>query len=384
VYVPVTIVYADNPNSPTGAPIPVGKELTYQKGGQTVTLYGSQDQDCVATWTSSSPWATNVAQRLASDGIHLTPLARDKVATAAALDSTYAQYGLNVSGLVNKVDYNATGGTVEGHLYNGTTVVSKVSVSVKDGIFTTTKTDYNSAGATVSSTTSQTGGYGSDTSVEQQVTSPYIWMKGKIGASDTPLSASAQQLSPSQQSSLVQNPSFQAAYLAGVEHAFGTNDVNDPRVQQAWSGFTASMGAPATKVPASATSRADLSYPGQAATPSTTPSSIINSPTSIKVPTIPAGYVTVPARAGSGVDGPKSINVSQAHIDSYAQGSFLATLAPVKTAAPTAPVIPVAPTPTYTPPPVTAPTPTPTAAPAATPTAAPSAASVWGSKVQRV
>lgn len=392
-------VQVSDPNNPDAAPTTIGKVLSYQIGGQTVTLYGYGDSTNGAHWTSRSPWADGVTGAVDKDGnLQLTlpqAGATDPKVQAAAIEKQYPGLKLvdNI-GLLNTTDPSAK---ASGETYTRDAkgnITGHVEVTYQPGKgFTLTQaqvTRDSTGKETLGNQITTAIGNSTEQGLQAAATAPSVYTGGSTipGVFDSPAAASVDvtqaHMSAGQVSALAQDPNFQHAFLQQTMQTLDTTNPLDPRVVAAWDQATKVATQPTlipgvgygTRLPnGRVIDRTDLSFPGVAPKddPTKTQATISFMGQELKLPGLPA-YLNNAQGQGPNVD----LNGLNPYIK--AGGDFLSQVLGWGAPAVKPPVTPtvnpatgftVTPTgtPTAVPKKTTTPTPTTQAAPTASPPA---------------
>jgi hypothetical protein len=302
-------VKVNDPSNPDAAPTVAGKVLTYQVGGQTITLYRYSDDKGAPHWTARNPWVSGSTGRTDSktgDVIMTLPnAAADVVAQAKAFEKTYGVSGLaeRVAAVKDSLDPSATAnGTA--YTYTGTKATGHVQITYTPGKgFTMTRSDVsrNSTGQEVLSGGVTTAlGFTPTGTLLQGAVAPSAYVGGSTipGVYDSPAAASVDAMASSAMSggqigALAQDPNFQHAFMQQTMENIGTANPFDPRVVAAWDSATQR----ATKAEGdtrlgygSPTDRTDLNYPGVSIVndPTKTTANITFGGQTLKLPGLPA------------------------------------------------------------------------------------------------
>lgn len=366
-------VVVNDPNDPKASPTVIGKTVSYQVGGSTVTMYGIQDRNGNASWVLRSPYADGVTGATDKSGnlVLTLPGVADPAARAAQID---AKYGTN---LVDQLKHTPGASGVSSVIYQRDPATNKVTakMTVKfDGSgFSATQSAYTldpNTGLTVEGNAATVGiSVNTPQELAAAVVAPSVLSGGVKDGYLSPVAASIgaadSTMASSQVASLAQDPSFQHAFVNQTMQTLGIQNPLDPRIASAWDSATSkasdrpvgSYGDPSS---ISSRARTDLSYPGTATQdPAHTQATITFGGQNLKLPGLPAYLNNAQGQAPS------------LNMDTMFKGG--AKFADSVLQPGQQPGMPATPggtiTPTQTPTPTTAPAPTPTPTP--TPTTAP-------------
>lgn len=377
--VPLHSITVTDPSNPNAAPIQVGSVITYRVGDAVLTMYGYPDSAGKLQWTLTSPVADGVSSTIDKSGnmVLSAPATSqgDLLARAQAFDAKYGTTLVNPDGSINEsasVNIRDSDGKVS----------ATISATIKNGIFAATQAShaYDAKGQEVASVSAPLS-TGADFNIATAINtiSPSLRSLGNVPGLtfDTPLAASvksaAENLSAGQVSALASDREFQQAFLAQAASQFGTTNIYDSRIAEAWRVMTTVAISPDTSGEGEFANagrgglpqyRTDLQLPGSQQVPGALqPVALTFGQNELRLPRVPGI-----SPASRNID----IGVPTTTLPTFAppQPSYLPTLTPTVTptatpiVTPTATPLAVTPTPTAPPrlyePPYAAPTPAPT------------------------
>ncbi len=367
---PVPVQVAD-PNDPSAPPVTVGSALSWNVGGQKVSLYGYTDGLGAYHWSSTNPWNPNATATTGKDGsILLTlPGATNPQARAQAID---AKYGTNLAETIANLPPGSKTDAVVFQRDENNRVTAKLTVSFDGEGFTLKQAGFTNdpqTGAVVEgSTTTIPLGINTEADLKAAAVAPDRLTGGSIpnitfnSPAEASVALSQNSMDNAQMIALSQDPAFKFAFTTQTMLTLGIVDPNDPRVTAAWDATVGKTTSLAPTFDASeqamiehrASEREDLVFPGiQSPDAKETGPAINFGGQDIKVPTIPT--------IGAGITtGPFSIAATAlAFKDQMLMPGATPTPSPAPTVTPT-PFSTVTPAPTAVTPTATPISPTPT------------------------